>query len=272
MEHPSHDILDHGYLRLVETWGSDERIVEAARMSTGKGFLGWGSGHCKLCGISPEDAIDRGLAGDQCPDGSDHVWDVGDAKLLKYLWERQHWTPFEMAGLTIEVQAPIFLFREWHRHRVPFGYNEASARYAPLPEIDYVPTVARLMRGGGHLTKQAGLAAGAQELTEKIASEDLEALREYYKTGQALYDRFLAHGWPKELARLPVTVGRYSKMRATGNLRGWLALLTLRGAPAAQWEFQEYSAVLGRRVISQAFPRVWSLFLAGMPSFAREGL
>jgi hypothetical protein len=82
-------ILDNGYVELVSTWGSDEGIIEAARMSTGKGFQGW----------SFDDGRER------------------DIKLLRYLWEHKHHTPFEMAGMTIEVQAPIFVFREWHRHR-----------------------------------------------------------------------------------------------------------------------------------------------------------
>jgi len=102
-------ILDHGYLQLVETWGSDERIIEAARMSTGKGFNGWGGGACH---VEP-------LASRTCENGINGctVKHVGDEKLLRYLWEHKHATPFEMAGMVIEVQAPIFVFREWHRHR-----------------------------------------------------------------------------------------------------------------------------------------------------------
>lgn len=83
-----HKLLDHGYVSLVEGWGSDESIVEAARMSTDKGFNGWGT----------TDA-------------------PGDEKLLKHLYTNKHMTPFEMGGLVIEVKAPIFVFREWHRHR-----------------------------------------------------------------------------------------------------------------------------------------------------------
>src|ERR1044071_9645751 len=87
-------VLDSGYVELVEVWGSDERIIESARMSTDKGFNGWGT--------------------DEKP---------GDEKLLRYLYEHKHMTPFEMGGMIIEVQAPIFIFREWHRHRTQ-SYNE----------------------------------------------------------------------------------------------------------------------------------------------------
>jgi thymidylate synthase (FAD) len=69
---------------------------------------------------------------------------VGDEKLLRYLYEHKHLTPFEMCGLTIEVQAPIFVFREWHRHRTQ-SYNELSARYTELPNLFYIPDNERLM-------------------------------------------------------------------------------------------------------------------------------
>jgi len=114
-------VLDHGYVNFVESWGSDERIIESARMSTNKGFQGWGNSepcaHCDGKGGGPM-AISVGYV--ECPMCNGKGWrgkKQGDEKLLRYLWEHKHWTPFEMAGLTIEVQAPIFVFREWHRHR-----------------------------------------------------------------------------------------------------------------------------------------------------------
>jgi thymidylate synthase (FAD) len=112
-------VLDSGYVDFIESWGSDERIIEAARMSTAKGFNGWGT---------PE-----------AP---------GDEKLLAYLYNNNHATPFEMAGMVIEVKAPIFVFREWHRHRTQ-SYNEMSTRYVPLPDENYIPSIERLMMGGG---------------------------------------------------------------------------------------------------------------------------
>jgi thymidylate synthase (FAD) len=134
-------VLDNGYVRLVEAWGSDERIVEAARMSTAKGFLGWGP-KCRACGDAfdgPERAcpqpagkpyVDAGRGG--------HVFDApGDEKLLQFLWDKQHATPFEMAGLTIEVKAPLVVFREWHRHRTQcLGPNTLVHFDAPKSEGD----------------------------------------------------------------------------------------------------------------------------------------
>lgn len=222
-------ILDHGYIALVESWGSDERIIEAARMSTQKGFEGWG----------PKE------------DGS-----AGDERLLAYLYRNNHATPFEMAGLIVEVQAPIFVFREWHRHRTQ-SYNEMSARYAPLPDLNYIPTVERLMMGGGHLTKQAG-GTGAQ-LTPHNAARFQVDLQRTYDDAQEDYESALRAGVPKELARLVLPVGRYSRMRASANLRNWLAFLTLRQAPNAQWEIQQYAHAVGQ-MVAEKFPRTWELF------------
>ena len=225
-------LLDHGYLNLVESWGSDERIVEAARMSTDKGFQGWGT---------PE-----------AP---------GDEKLLAYLWKNKHATPFEMAGMTIEVQAPIFVFREWHRHRTQ-SYNELSARYTPLPDLNYVPTTDRLMVNAGGTNKQAGTVNGSADLNLDTAQVFRSMLMDSYEHSQRVYGAGLVQGVPKELARLCVPVGRYSRMRASANLRNWLAFLTLRMDKNAQWEIRQYANAVSE-LISGLFPRTHSLFIGG---------
>jgi thymidylate synthase (FAD) len=244
-------ILDHGYLELVETWGSDERIIEAARMSTAKGFLGWGPKHEAEC-TRPD------LNFGECTcDGPVQ----GDEKLLRYLWENKHHTPFEMAGMTIEVQAPIFVFREWHRHRVPFGYNEMSARYTPLPDLNYIPTVERLLVNS-KTNKQAGTTKGSGELTVEQAERFRSQICEQYESQQRLYVSALDCGVPKELARIHLPVGRYSRMRATSNLRGWLGFLALRMAQTAQYEIRVFANAVGE-LIAEKFPRTWALFSEG---------
>jgi thymidylate synthase (FAD) len=260
------NLLDHGYLKQIETWGSDERIVEAARMSTGKDFLGWGGAPCLEC------AKAKRLVG---PDHRFRSWEhtnnatancsckgtgktTGDEKLLRYLWENKHATPFEMAGLVIEVQAPIEVFRQWHRHRTQ-SYNEMSARYVPLPDMNYVPSVERLMMGAGGTNKQAGAIKGAEALTIDRAEKFRTALAEMYIAQETLYQMALGAGVPKELARVHLPVGRYSRMRASANLRNWLAFLTLRMDEHAQWEIRMYANAVGA-LIAEAFPRTWALF------------
>jgi thymidylate synthase (FAD) len=258
-----HRVLDHGYTEHIESWGSDERIVEAARMSTAKGFMGWGP-KCRTCGDSldaPERPCPNASPGRELVDvgRGGHVFDApGDEKLLRYLYENKHSTPFEMAGMTIEVQAPIMVFREWHRHRTQ-SYSELSARYTPMPDVNYVPTVDRLLLFADGTNKQAGTIKGAETLTLESALEWLAALADVYEHAERVYQDGLKRGVPKELARLPVPVGRFSRMRASANLRNWLGFLTLRSAPNAQWEIRKYAEQVGT-YIAQAFPRTWQLF------------
>ena len=223
-------VLDNGYLELVESWGGDERIIEAARMSTQQGFKGWGT--------------------TETP---------GDEKLLRYLWTHKHATPFEMAGMTVEVKAPIFVFREWHRHRTQ-SYNEMSARYAPLPNENYLPTIERLSLVDP-TNKQAKGVEGTV-LMMNPAMEWLDELEKLYAHAQEVYDAGLKLGIPKEIARLPCPVARYSKMRASANLRNWLQFLSLRMDGAAQWEIRQYANAVGE-LVQQLFPRTWEMFAEG---------
>ncbi len=87
----------------------------------------------------------------------------------------------------------------------------------------------------------------------------VEELQEFVQPSQLVYQLGINLGVPKELARLPVPVARYSRMRASANLRNWLAFLTLRQAPAAQWEIREYANAVGQ-IIAERFPRTWELF------------
>lgn len=223
-----------GYVRFVESWGRGDAgvpeaaIIEAARQSTQGSFRGW----------------------------------ERDERLLRYLHEKRHSTPFEFAGLTIEVQAPIFVFREWHRHRVPFGYSEMSARYEPLPDVSYVPSIDRLMMRAGDANKQASRLKGALDLNLVGAHAFRLGLKAMLACDQLFYRGALAMGVTKELARLPLPVTRCSRMRATGNLRGWLGFLTLRMAPDAQYEIRQCANAVGS-IIAREFPRTWEIFCEG---------
>lgn len=241
-------VLDHGYLRLVERWGSDERIIESARMSTAKGFVGWGE-TCLECGWL-KDAGDH-EAGCSRPE----QWKPGDEKLLRFLWEHKHTTPFEMAGATFEVQAPIMVFREWHRHRTQ-SYSEQSARYVEMPELFYVPSYERLSRGGqAAKNKQA---SGA-ELGNDAVAWSREAIREQSTGAFATYRALLERGVAREIARLVLPVNTYSRMRASANLLNWLRFLALRLPENAQWEIRQFAGAL-RDALTDSFPRTLELF------------
>lgn len=256
---PGHTVqlLDHGYIKFIEKWGTEESIIEAARMSTGKGFLGWEPGVCPICDGKKVNREDGQLPV-ECW-GCGGKGDIpGDKNLLRRLWVYKHATPFEMAGLIVEVQAPIMVFREWHRHRTQ-SYSEMSARYIPLPNFNYIPSVERLLMTS-KANKQAGTIKGAEELDEAGARSFREGLREQYERDQAFYEVSLQRGVPKELARLHLPVGRYSRMRAQALLRNWLGFLLLRMDQNAQWEIRQYANVIGEW-IGNLYPRTWKLFL-----------
>lgn len=267
-------ILDHGYLKFIEHWGSDIRIVEAARMSTDKGFLGWTEPpyyECPSCKYRADASIvprlPLGTPPLMCmsPAHAGQNFEVqlitpprGDEKLLEHLYTRAHMSPFEMAGMVIEVQAPIMVFREWHRHRTQ-SYNELSARYTPLPDVNYLPTKERCFMVSA-TNRQAAKIKGAPDLTHDAALDWLEKLAEVYAHAQNVYQMGLDIGLPKEVARLPVPVGRYSRMRASANLRNWMAFLTLRQAADAQWEIRQFANEMAK-IVKLMWPRTYEIFL-----------
>lgn len=214
-------VLDHGYVKMVETWGSDERIIEAARMSTSGGFRGWDT----------------------------------DSKLLRYLWEHKHYSPFEMAGIVVEVQAPIFVFREWHRHRTQ-SYNELSARYTELPDLAYIPSIERLMNGKQSRKNKQASEAGFEESDASILQAEIEGA---CRDARRVYLHLLDAGVSKELARLVIPVNQYSRMRASANLRNWLGFLELRLGEGAQFEIRQFALAVETKV-KDTFPRTWELF------------
>lgn len=245
-------VLDNGYIQIVETYGSDASIIEAARMSTDKGFQGWGHWLCSQCGEGKPDF------GSPCECGGRVEYKNGDEKLLAYLWNNKHATPFEMAGAIVEVQAPIFVFREWHRHRTQ-SYNELSARYTALPDLFYHPHIDRLLNGGQATTNKQSSGATLSSDTAYRAAGILSAS---YRRSREDYELLLSLGVARELARAVIPTAQYSRMRASANLRNWLSFLTLREAPGAQWEIRQYANAL-HGLLAEAFPRTLALFEAG---------
>lgn len=212
-------VLDHGYVKYIDGMGSDETIIEAARMSTNKGFEGWEK----------------------------------DFNLLEFLWSHKHATPFEMCELALEVQAPIVVFREWHRHRTQ-SYNELSARYTQMPDLHYLPTPDRIQKQSAN-NKQGSAEPVDGGTAQQILSELERQQEEVYET----YDAWVGNGIAKEVARLNTPVSRYSRMRVKTDLRNWLAFCNLRMRPNAQWEIRQFANAVGL-ILGTIWPRTWQLF------------
>ncbi len=201
------DLLDHGYVRLVDHMGGDLSIVRAARVSYD---AAWRAGE------------DEG----------------SDARLIRYLWKNAHTTPFEAVTLTFEVHAPIFVFRQWHRHRT-WSFNELSARYRELPEQFYIPEQAAIGQQSASSKQARTLGSDGPDRAAEV-----EALRSQCTAAFDTYRALIAAGWPRELARSILPVSTYSTMFATVDLLNLLKFLTLRTHSHAQYEIRVYAEAL----------------------------
>lgn len=152
--------------------------------------------------------------------------------LIEFLMKNKHASPFEHCGATFVVEAPIFVFREWMRHRTQ-SFNELSGRYTEIPENFYkLPE--------GRPVKQAGSVANYTfETDEDFRVRINSYLSEAYEYSWDVYVTLLADGVAREVARMVLPVGIYSKMYVTSNLRNWLNFLVLRTAPEAMFEIRQ---------------------------------
>lgn len=171
---------------------------------------------------------------------------LGDEKLINYLMVNGHNTPFEVNAVTIQVKAPLFVFRQWHRHRTQ-SYNEKSARYCVLDSDFFLPELDTITEQG----------TGNKQMRTKVQHPDAKHIREVIERSNVRafkeYDYLIALGCPRELARSVTPVGTYSTMSATANLHNWMRFLKERLHEHAQYEIQVY-AVQVARILQQLYP------------------
>ena len=199
-------VLDEGFVRLVDAMGSDLSVVRAARVSYD---ADWRSGE------------DEGK----------------DSKLIRYLLANQHTSPFEAVTFTFEVKAPIFVVRQWHRHRT-WSYNEISARYTALDEGFYVPAL-------DNITTQS---KDNKQMRTAERHPDAFLLQQHIRWScEEAFKRYaflIEKGCPRELARSVLPVAAYTRMFATVDLHNLLHFLRLRLHAHAQWEIRQYAEAI----------------------------
>ncbi|MDD2867993.1 FAD-dependent thymidylate synthase [Neomegalonema sp.] len=205
-------VLDHGFVRVVDYMGDDAAIVQAARVSYGA--------------------------------GTKTLRD--DAGLIRYLMRHRHSTPFEMCEIKLHVKLPIFVARQWIRHRTA-NVNEISARYSILDREYYLPAPE-------HLAAQSRKnRQGRGDLLEgEEAAEALRILREDAERSFSSYEHLLAEnddsrqGLARELARMNLPLNAYTQWYWKTDLYNLLHFLSLRADPHAQYEIRAYAeAILG---------------------------
>lgn len=212
-------ILDQGYLKVVDYMGDDAAIVEAARNSYGKGTR-----------------TVRNIRG-----------------LIRYLMRKQHWSPFEMAMLKFQAKMPIFVARQWIRHKG--SVNEYSARYSQLTNENYVPEITRLAKQAT-TNKQAS----GEPLSAKEAAYIQSNISEVYEYCNKVYQDFIDRGLSRELARIIKNTGGYTSWTWLTNLRDLLHFCRLRCDSHAQPEIQEYAKVLRDKVLAIWTPYTYEAY------------
>lgn len=195
------NVLDHGHCRLVNHMGDDLSIVRAARVSYD---ADWRTGE------------DEGK----------------DAKLIWYLMRNHHTSPFESVTFTFDVKAPIFVFRQWHRHRT-WSFNKVSARYLELPEEFYVPGLVGIQSSYNKQMRLLEENPHEEAIRQVIGIQCQEAFN--------TYRQLLSLGAPRELARGVLPLNTYSHMFATVNLHNLFHFIRLRLHEHAQYEIQLYA-------------------------------
>ena len=212
-------VLDHGSVALIDYMGDDESIPNSARMSYGKGTRS----------VSDNEA------------------------LLRYLYRHEHATPFEMVQAKFHVKAPIFVARQWMRHRS--AYNEHSARYSVLEDEFYVPRPEHLAAQSTANKQGRDRPLEGEEAARVLDLLKSEAARQY-RSYEALMaeDGAGADGLARELARMCLGTNVYTQFIWSVSGRALLHFLRLRADPHAQYEIRAYAQTVVEEIVSPWLP------------------
>lgn len=206
-------VLDHGYVELIEARGSDQFIAETARTST-----------------------------DTVAD------DSANARLVTRLIRDEHTSPVEFASVVLQIKCPIFIARQWMRHRSG-TFNEFSGRYSEFPEEFYVPELSRI-QAQSTFNKQGS----AEQLDPELLGKDIQLMiRKESESQYQTYRKLLDTGLTRELARAVLGVNFYTVFRWNVNLHNLFHFLRLREDSHAQYEIRVYAEAI-HSMLKEAFP------------------
>ena len=215
-------VLDHGFVRLDGVMANDLSVVNGARVSFAR----------------KKDELDE-----------------SDEGLIRFLMRDRHGTPFEHNAFRFHIRCPIFVAREWMRHRVG-SFNEFSMRYAKATDDFYVPAPedvrTQVGKPGAYTFEPVGV-----ELAEQ-ARDEIQAV---YDHAFATYERLVEQGVARELARCVMPVGAYTEFYWTVNARALMNFVSLRAAESAQREIRRYADTV-EAVLAELMPLTHAAFVA----------
>jgi thymidylate synthase (FAD) len=215
-------VLDHGFVRLDGAMADDLSVVNGARVSFAR---------------------------------RKEEMDESDEGLIRFLMRDRHGTPFEHNSFRFHIRCPIFVAREWMRHRVG-SFNEFSLRYAKASDDFYVPEA-------DDVRSQVGKpgAYSFEPVSEEVAETTRERLQAVYDTAYRTYQELVELGVARELARSALPVGAYTEFYWTVNARSLMNFLSLRNADTAQREIRRYAEAC-ERFLEEQMPVTYAAFVA----------
>ena len=216
------EVLDHGFVRLDASMADDLSVANAARVSFAR----------------RKDELDD-----------------ADRGLIRFLMRDRHGTPFEHNSFRFHIRCPIFVAREWMRHRIG-SFNEFSLRYAKATEDFYVPALEDVRTQVG----KPG-AYSFEPVEGQLATQTLEELRKVYDIAYATYAGLVEQGVARELARSVLPVGAYTEFYWTVNARALMNFVSLRAAETAQREIRRYAEAC-EQFLAERMPITHAAFVA----------
>jgi thymidylate synthase (FAD) len=215
-------VLDHGFVRLDGAMAGDLSVVNAARVSFAR---------------------------------RTEEMEEADEGLIRFLMRERHGTPFEHNSFRFHVRAPLFVAREWFRHRVG-SFNEFSMRYAKATDDFYVPAPEDVRSQVG----KPG-AYSFEAVDPELAAQTREELQTVYEAAYAAYTELVERGVARELARLVIPMGAYTEFYWTVNARALMNFVSLRAAETAQREIRRYAEAV-ERLFAEQMPVTHAAFVA----------
>jgi thymidylate synthase (FAD) len=215
-------VLDHGFVRLDGALADDLSVVNGARVSFAR---------------------------------RKEEMDESDEGLIRFLMRERHGTPFEHNAFRFHVRCPIFVAREWFRHRVG-SFNEFSMRYARASDEFYVPDAEDVRTQVGKPGSYS-----FEPVSDELAEQTREKLQEVYDAAYQTYEELVEAGVAREVARAALPVGAYTEFYWTVNARSLMNFISLRNSETAQREIRRYAEAC-ERFLEEQMPVTYAAFVA----------
>ncbi|KAA0211454.1 MAG: FAD-dependent thymidylate synthase [Ignavibacteriaceae bacterium] len=223
------DVLDKGFIEIIDHIGSDLTVVNSARVSFGK---------------------------------RKSQYDENDRKLVKYLAKHKHWSPFRHLVVQFHIKAPEFVMRQWYKHVVGIetsssyptkdhAWNEISGRYVPVKDF-YRPSNWRKQSDNNKQASEGSIEnqIAAEEIFDECMNDILDS-----------YNRLLELGVAKEQARLLLPLNQYTEVYWTASFQAITNFIELRDEDTAQWEIRQYSIAM-KEMVTEIYPETMSIWFS----------